>query len=262
MLELFYYPGNTQLNALISCVTATISCLLLSRPLAIVKIVDFKYLGGLFMKKEENKKKPIYKRIWFWLVVLILVGADSSTFGQNTSNSTSSSNASSSSKSSSNGNLVSLTNFNKINLSSSNGDSKETIRKLFGKKEASTSSSTVENIKTELLTWDSVDNGSFASNITINFDNDHAVVKSISGLKVNRSKKLSLSDFEAISDGQSQDDVKKKLGEPNGYTITDLAGYKSEVWEYTSGIKGSVGANFNITFTDGKVSGKSQYEMK
>lgn len=262
MLKLFYYLGNTQLNVLISCVAATISCLLLSKPPAIAKIVDFKYLGGLFMKKEENKKKPSHKRVWFRLVVLILAGAASSTFGKNTSSSTSSSNANSSSESSSSGNLVSLINFNKINLSSSNSDSKGTIRKLFGKREASTSSLIIENIGTELLTWDSVDNGSFASNITINFDNDHVVVKSTSGLKVNRSKKLSLSDFEAISDGQSQDDAKEKLGEPNGYTIVDLVGYKSEVWEYTSGIKSSVGANFNITFTDGKVSGKSQYGMK
>ncbi len=214
------------------------------------------------MKKEKDNKKPIYKRIWFWIVIIVLVGGASSTIGKGNSNSNTSSTTNSSSSSSNSSNKVSLANFNKINLSSSNGDSKAAIRKLFGKKESSTSSSTVENVKTELLTWDSVNNGSFASNITVNFDNDHAVVKSISGLKVNRSKKIALSDFEAISDGQSQEDIKKKFGEPNGYTITDLANYKSEVWDYTSGIKGSVGANFNITFTDGKVSGKSQYDMK
>lgn len=170
------------------------------------------------MKKEKDNKKPIYKRIWFWIVIIVLVGGASSTIGKGNSNSNNSSTTNSSSSSSNSSNKVSLANFNKINLSS--------------------------------------------SNITVNFDNDHAVVKSISGLKVNRSKKIALSDFEAISDGQSQEDIKKKFGEPNGYTITDLANYKSEVWDYTSGIKGSVGANFNITFTDGKVSGKSQYDMK
>ncbi|KRL63769.1 DUF3862 domain-containing protein [Lactobacillus psittaci] len=212
------------------------------------------------MSKVQTKKKPFFKKIGFWIliVILIIIGASIGGKGGNSAKN-SSNNSISSSKSS---NLLSLANFDKINLSSTNGDSKANVRKLFGKKESSTSSSTIENIKTELLTWSNVDNGDIGSNITINFDNDHAVSKSISGLKVKREKKISLSDFEAIQNGQTKDEIKKKFGNPNGYTITNISGHTSEMWDYTSDIKGELGANFNISFTNDQVSGKAQYEMK
>ena len=56
--------------------------------------------------------------------------------------------------------------------------------------------------------------------------------------------------------------LQKQFEDPNGYDLTNIDGQSSEMWSYTSGVNGDAGANFNITFTNGAVSGKTQLSMK
>ena len=52
------------------------------------------------------------------------------------------------------------------------------------------------------------------------------------------------------------------LGKPNEYSKSNFGNQDSKMVSYTSGVKGYLGANFNITFTGGKVSVKSQSFLK
>lgn len=52
------------------------------------------------------------------------------------------------------------------------------------------------------------------------------------------------------------------LGKPNEYSKSNVGNQDSKMVSYTSGIKGDIGENFNITFIGGKVSVKSQSSPK
>ena len=86
--------------------------------------------------------------------------------------------------------------------------------------------------------------------------------KTITGLKVSRNKILTLQDFNQIQDGQSREDVFNTLDTPNEYSESNVSNQDSEIVSYTAGIKGDIWENFNITFTGGKVSAKSQSSPK
>lgn len=152
--------------------------------------------------------------------------------------------------------------FDAITLGETDGTSLETVKQSFGKAPDQTTSATVQNIKTDLNTWRGVAGGGVTSTVGIGFSNNHAVSKAITGLKVNRPQKITLAQFNAINTGASQADVRKQLGDPNGYDDTKVAGYSADIWQYTSGVQGSLGANCHITFTNGLVSGKIQTSMQ
>ncbi|WP_233605430.1 DUF3862 domain-containing protein [Pediococcus pentosaceus] len=152
--------------------------------------------------------------------------------------------------------------FDQIKLSETDGTSLSDVEKSFGKKPSSTSTDTIQDVKTDMNTWTGVANAGLGSTIAVGFSNGHAVSKAISELKVNRSEKIDLNKFNSITNGMSADDVKKSLGEPNGLSITSIAGTSAEDWTYSSGVKGDMDANCIITFQDGVVSGKSQTGLK
>ncbi|MCP0885883.1 DUF3862 domain-containing protein [Ligilactobacillus sp. WILCCON 0076] len=216
--------------------------------------------------KDENgnvyvKKKPFYKRVWFWILAIIVIAIVGGSMSGKSKSDSSSSNASSSS-SKKETNKINKDNFDKITVSDSTGTSPSDVKEMFGKSPNSTSEQTVENVKAKMYTWSGVANGDITSSIVIGFENDHAISKAISGLKVTRSSKITLSDFDSLENGTSKADVTSKFGDPNGYSYTNIAGQESEIWEYTSGVKGDLGANFSVTFDNGVVSGKTQTSMK
>ncbi|KRL01355.1 hypothetical protein FC81_GL001500 [Liquorilactobacillus capillatus DSM 19910] len=233
-------------------------------------------LGGIKMSKkiigEDGKtykvKKPFYKRIWFWVLVVLVIsvgsqmGNSKSDSAKNTSNN--SSKTASSKSNSAKKSVTGLTegNFNKITLSENNGTTVADVQKLFGKKADSTSEQTIQNIKSEMHAFNNVDGGSLGSNIIVGFSNNHAISKAITGIKVDRVKKVSLSEFNNVSNGTTKDKIQASFGKPNGISLTNIGDQTTEIWTYTSGVKGSLGSNFEITFTNDAVSGKTQTNMQ
>ncbi|WP_261805656.1 DUF3862 domain-containing protein [Lapidilactobacillus luobeiensis] len=228
--------------------------------------------------KEYKVKKPIYKRVWFWILIVIIVAGIGSALGGNkgddetasdktetekSSSKSTESKASSSSKADSG--KITRAQFDAVKVGDlfkegEGGQTTEEIEKLFGKP-SSTSSSTTENVKTDLLTWTNVEGG-FGANIVIGFTNNKVFSKDLTGFKVNRKNKITLADFESIANGTSYNDVISKFGEPDGLTESMINGDKNVVAMYLTGVKGSLGANFNITFDNDVVSGKSQSSME
>lgn len=203
------------------------------------------------MAEKKKAKKPFYKRVWFWIIVVLLIFAGIGTAnggGKNTSDSS---------------NKVSYANYKKIKLSGDNGSTKDDVKKLFGKKPQDTSTQEIDGVNTDTQTWSGVKGGDASSNITVGFSNGHAVNKIITGLKVNRKSQITLNDFDSLQTGATKDEVLKEFGKPNGYTHTDILGKVSEDWSYTSNIKGDTGTNFIISFDEnGVVNNKTQTSMK
>lgn len=161
---------------------------------------------------------------------------------------------------------MTLADFNAVGLgdvakNGAGGATKDELTKKWGKP-ISSSSSTFQNIKTELLTWNKVANGDITANFTVQIDNGHTVQKAIQGIKVSRAKKITLADFNSIQNGQKEADITAKFGKPNGYSMNQLNGMITKELTYTSGIKGQLGANFSVTLQGDKVTMKTQSEME
>lgn len=206
--------------------------------------------------KDENgnvyvKKKPFYKRVWFWILIVILIFIG---FGSAGSKNDSKNSAGNSSSSSSNASKINQTNFDKINISETDGTSKADVEKMFGKKPSSSSSQTIQGVSADECIWHGT---SLGSTVTVAFANGHAISKGIAGLP--NSSKVSTSQYNAIQNGMTKNEVIKKLGKPTGRTYSSIAGQNAEMLEYIG--KGNVGANMNVTIINGTVSGKAQSGM-
>lgn len=203
--------------------------------------------------KDDNgniyvPKKPFYKRVWFWLLIIILIFiAFIVTSIKNNSN---------------NGSLISTIttnsqinpkNFDKIQLSESTGPSRDEVEKMFGKKPSLISTRKIHENQAEMAVWKGTASRSV---ITIDFINGHAISKSISELS--NSKKITSEQFNSIKDGMSKTDVKKSLGKPYKRTYSSVGDPSVEMWQYNG--KGNLDSNLIITFTHNCVSGKSQAE--
>lgn len=223
--------------------------------------------------KTYKVKKPFYKRVWFWILAVIVVAAIGGAIGGGNSDTSASSDKASSSKTSKaksssskkDDGKISREQFDNIKLgdlmqNADGGVTLDELTKSFGKPD-STSTSTTNGVTVDMVTWTNVEGG-LGANIIVGFNNKSAYSKNITGFKFDRDKKITLADFEAVANGNAYSDIIKKFGEPDGLNESLIGGTKTVIASYMSGVKGSLGANFNITFTNDVVSGKSQSNME
>ena len=216
-------------------------------------------------RSKKSTKKHFYKRWWFWTIIFVLLLAGGGLGGMKmTSTGPFSQKTTKVAKKKSTPKKtvkkkpgLSLNQYNGIYLSETDGLSSATLTKLFGKP-SSTSNSTVQSLQTDVDTWTKIADGQLGANLTVNFANNHAISKSISGIKITRSKKLGLTEYNQIQNNDSEDQITSELGKPNNYSETNVAGTVQKDFTYTSGINGETGANFIVNITNGVVSGKSQ----
>lgn len=188
------------------------------------------------------------------LAALSLTACSASNSSQSSSSSKSTAASSSSSKPA---NKVNESNFNKIKIGS-NGSTIKQVQALFGKKASQTSEVQVSGTTAKNYTWSGLEGGNTVSGISVAFANGKAVQKTITGKKVTRSKKISQADFEKVQTGMSKSQVKKMLGEPDTFSYAVISGQSIDVFSYTTGVKGDVGANAMFTFNNDAVTAKSQ----
>ncbi|WP_125590531.1 DUF3862 domain-containing protein [Companilactobacillus jidongensis] len=221
-------------------------------------------------RNQNKKKKPLFKKWWFWLLIVILVAAIGTGYYYYQDNNSDTKTESSSKKNKSakkkssqvkKASGIRLDNYNGIYLSQTDGLSLASLQKLFGNY-SSSSDSTIGDVQATSYTWKKIANGDLGASLIVGFVNDHAISKSISGLKVSRDKKITLDLYNQIQNGQSEQDVINLLGKPNGYSETSVENTASKVYSYTSDVKGDIGANIVITFTDGAVSSKNQLSVQ
>jgi len=138
--------------------------------------------------------------------------------------------------------------FDQITLGDGSGTTLDSLKQDLGNP-TSTSTSAVQTQTLDLNTWIK----GLGTSLAVGFSNGHAISKHINGLTITRKDKISLDTFNQIQNGQSEDDVKKLLGEPNGINTSSLAGTTITILTYTSGIKGNIGSNVTVTLTNGAI---------
>lgn len=218
-------------------------------------------------------KKPFYKRVWFWILIIIMVAGIGGALGgggsdDNKSSYTKTSQPESSKASSSSKNddgKITRAQFDAIKIGDlmnggQNGSTLDDLKKQFGEP-SDTSSSEDSGIKTDIDTWTNVVGG-WGANVIVTFTNGNAVAKNLTGFKLTRKQKITLADYSAFANGIKYTDFTAKWGQPDYYDETLIDGTTTIIAGYTSGVKGDFGANFNVTFENGALTAKTQSSMK
>lgn len=222
--------------------------------------------------KRYKGKKPFYKRIWFWVLAIIIIatiggaiggGKDDKKNDDSTAKSSQASKSSSSSKK--DDGKITRAQFDAIKIGdlmkgAEGGATIDQLKQEFGEP-SSSSSDTTNDVKTDLLTWDNVQGG-FGANIIVSFTNGKAFGKNLTGFKLSRKQKIDLAAFNSWQNGMKYADFTAKYGQPDYYDESLIGGSKTVTAGYTSGVKGDFGATFNVTFTNDALSGKTQSNMK
>ncbi len=137
------------------------------------------------------------------------------------------------------------------------GDTEKEVTTLLGSPNSTTSSKT-EGIKTSGATWNK---GKVS--ITVAYVDKHAISKMITGFKwTGRPTKLDKKAFNTIADGSTYESVIKKYGEPDGLDESLIMGKKTVAATWITGVKGDTGANAVLTFTNNKLTDKTQTDLK
>lgn len=138
------------------------------------------------------------------------------------------------------------------------GSTEKQVEKLLGEPN-STDSSKTDGIKTSGATWNKEN-----VSITVAYTDHNAVSKLITGFKWNhRPEKLTLKEFKAIKDGSSYESVVKKYGDPDGLDESLIMGQKTISATWFTGIKAkNAGSNVILTFTNNKLTNKTQTDLK
>jgi hypothetical protein len=215
--------------------------------------------------KEENGnvyvvKKPLYKRVWFWVLAILAIIVIAGTIGGGSDPDTSSA---SESKSSSNNKVITQnTEFRKAfdNIAvgdlMSHGDggtALSDVEKALGKP-SSTSTQDVQGVQIKNYIW-----SKGGVSITVEFNGDQAVSKGITGFKFSRTPKFDLDAYNSLADGSSYDNVVSKYGEPDGLSEMIIGGEKtvSATW-----ITGTKGGTITLSFTNDSLTSKAQSGLK
>ena len=136
------------------------------------------------------------------------------------------------------------------------GTTKDTVVNAYGNP-ASTSTTSINGMNVEQVTW--IGNGNATGiTVSIQFINNNATSKMISGFQFSRDSKIGLTEFNNLATGTSYVDVVNTLGEPDTTSESLISGSKSVTANWITGIKGNVGANFVLQFTNDSLTSKSQ----
>ena len=136
------------------------------------------------------------------------------------------------------------------------GTTKEDAVKLFGEPN-STTQMDLNDKKVEQLTW-TIKTGVV---VTVQFMDNHATTKAITGFTFNREAKIGLNEFNSLPEEASYADAVNLFGEPDTTSESMISGQRTNLAVWMSGVKGNPGANISIMFTNDKATTKTQTNL-
>lgn len=138
-----------------------------------------------------------------------------------------------------------------------NGMTYDEVKEIIGVDGTNISESELGGIKTVMYQW-TVENG--IGNVTITFQDDKVINKTQIGVSEGSDVTVTAEMYEKISTGMTYDEVKEIFG-GDGALISDseIAGSSSQMYQWDGS---SLGANCTISFSDGKVTAKSQIGLE
>lgn len=215
------------------------------------------------------QKKPFYKRVWFWLlaivVVFVLIGSLGGSGKKMTTNKSSDS-QSASSKAADN-KTVSLDQFNNLKVgdlsnNGKGGTSYNDAEAMFGNP-TSTTSSSVQGQTVQMATWNNLGGDYTTLSLSFGGDGDNRALssKSITSAKsILSGAKISQNDYDAIAtDGTTKvSDLVTKFGQPAIMTVYSLMNIETKTYVW-SNVNSNLGSGVSLTVSgNDTVIGKSQ----
>lgn len=204
-------------------------------------------------------KKKFYKRWWFWaIIVVIIIAAVNGGKSNEQANNGASTKPGEKQEEKADDNKkneekkedtkVTYDNFLKINMGSTYDD----VVAIFGEgKELS--SSEISGIKTVMYSW----NGTGISNANVTIQNDVVTGKAQAGLG-SMDAGITLEKYNQATEGMTYDEVKAILGEGQLTSQTKIMDMESIMYTWIN----KDGSNANLTFSDGKLQMKAQFNLK
>lgn len=210
------------------------------------------------------QKKPFYKRVWFWVLAIIVVifigGALGGDKGDSKSNKATNSSSDKNKVISKDTKLRNKFDDIKVGdlMNSGNGGSTlDEVKKSLGEPN-STSTTDLQGVSVKTDTWTKND-----VTVMVQFEDDKVVSKDITGFKFGkRDEKLTLAVFNQIQTGASYDEIVKNYGEPDSLNEMVINGETMITAVWLTGIKGGLGANVTLQFTNNQLTSKTQTELK
>lgn len=201
----------------------------------------------------RKKQGGILKWIVIIFVALIIIGIIGSISDGNTKENNSSNPSSQASTPSKEVNGLTEEKYNAIET----GMTYAEVVSIIGEDGINISESEFAGIKTVMYEWKSAESW---GNANITFQDGKVINKAQFGVASGDDIEISMEQYNSIETGMTYDEVVALLGgEGTLLSDTEIAGSKAQIYTW----KGtSLGANANVTFSDGKVTSKAQFGLK
>ncbi|MFX0548507.1 DUF3862 domain-containing protein [Hathewaya histolytica] len=207
-------------------------------------------------------KKPIYKKWWFWLVVILFIGGignalnkgdDPKKVGKSSTTVSKTENKDKKEKSKpkeeeKEKTKVNYENFLKVKM----GMKYEDVVKIIGEGKQS-SSSEVSGVKISLYSW----HGDGISNMNITIKDGVVSGKAQMGLQKNKAD-VNIDKFNKVKEGMTYEEVKEVLGEGQLTSQSKIMNIETMIYSWIN----KDGSNMNCTFSGNKMKMKAQFNLK
>lgn len=138
------------------------------------------------------------------------------------------------------------------------GTSYQKIKKDFNGAPTTNSSSETSGVSTEIGVWQYDE-----AKVTFTFVNDHVVGANLSGFRWKKPKnKITRSSYQKITSDLDLKDIMKNWGYPDEISQILILGNYETKYTWFSGIDGPIGSSASVTFTNNKITAKSQHGLK
>ncbi|EPY2276678.1 DUF3862 domain-containing protein [Clostridium sporogenes] len=192
----------------------------------------------------EKKEEPFYKKIWFWIIAIVIICGVASYGGNKKINITDTKNSAKTEVKKDDTRKVTYEKFCKIKI----GSTYEEVKSILGESKESKESE-IDGIKVVIYTWYNDDN----SNMDVIVKNNKVIGKSQAGLSMGKAD-VNLIKYTKIRTEMDYSKVKEILGDGELMSISEINGSTKSIYLWAN----PNGSNMNITFQNGKVTAKNR----
>ncbi|AJD30420.1 MULTISPECIES: DUF3862 domain-containing protein [Clostridium] len=192
----------------------------------------------------EKKEEPFYKKIWFWIIAIVIVCGVASYGGNKKINITDTKNSAKTEVKKDDTRKVTYEKFCKIKI----GSTYEEVKSILGEYKESKETK-IDGIKVIIYTWYNDDN----SKMDVIVKNNKVIGKAQAGLSVENAE-VNLIKYTKIQKGMDYGKVKDILGNGELMYISEINGSTKLIYLWAN----PNGSNMNITFENGKVTSKNR----
>ncbi|APH16485.1 hypothetical protein NPD5_3664 [Clostridium sporogenes] len=192
----------------------------------------------------EKKEEPFYKKIWFWIIAIVIICGVASYGGNKKTNITDTKTSAKTEVKKDDNRKVTYEKFCKIEI----GSTYEEVKSILGEYKESKESE-IDGIKVVIYTWYNDDN----SNMDVIVKNNKVIGKSQAGLSMGKAD-VNLIKYTKIKKEMDYSKVKEILGDGKLMSISEINGSTKSIYLWAN----PNGSNMNITFENGKVTSKNR----